>query len=123
MAPDPIADVLIAPLDQDASSAVALILARNLRHYGISCVVDGRTVRLKKKLQYADVLRSFFVVILGEAEVASGTVQLRDRDEHTDSTLQAATAAREIAVLIYTEPEVRRIEADLERALFSMRST
>lgn len=121
MGTDPIAAVLLAPLDQGPAAEVALILARDLRRYGLSCVIDAREVRLKKKLQHADVLRAFFVVIVGGHEVAAGTIQLRDRDERTEHTLQAATAAREIAVMTYTEPEVRRIETGIE--LESLRRT
>jgi histidyl-tRNA synthetase len=113
MIDEPIAAVYIAPLTDTESTGTALVLARDIRQYGISCIMDGREVRIKHKLKAANNVKSYFTVILGPDDLLAGTIQLRDMDESTQLAIPLAGAARHIAVQMLTEAEVRKIEVRL----------
>ena len=108
--PEPAAAVYLAPLPDDESVGAALMLARGIRDYGISCVVDGRSCRIGRKLDAANRARAYLAAVVGPSDIAAGTLKVRDMGESTDTVVQLATAAREIAILMLTEPEVRRVE-------------
>ena len=76
----------------------ALVLARDLRRAGIHTEVDTRGASLKSQLRRANALGCRFALILGEAEIAARTVQVKDL---------AARAQEELA-----RDEVVRILAD-----------
>jgi histidyl-tRNA synthetase len=80
-----VADALVAPLGPAA--APALVLARDLRRRGIRCEVDTRGTSLKSQLRRANTLGARVVLILGETELAEGTVQVKDLEAHTQETL------------------------------------
>ncbi|MDP9036343.1 MAG: histidine--tRNA ligase [Myxococcota bacterium] len=88
-----VVDVLIAPLGQAAISA-ALVLARPLRSGGIRCEVDTRGTSLKSQLRRANALGASIVVILGDAELAEGVVQVKDLAAHTQERMTAEEAVR-----------------------------
>ncbi len=84
--PSPVVDVYIAPLGSFAFEA-ALTLGRDLRREGVATEVDTRGGSLKSQLRRANALGCRAVLILGEAEIAAGTVQLKDLAAHAqDST-------------------------------------
>lgn len=115
---EPVAAVFFAPMTAEAESD-ALVLARDVRRYGVSAVVDGRNIRLKKKFQRASDLGSFFIIVIGDGEVAKGSVQVKDLDEHVQIEVSRGVAARELAVRVLGEGAVRDVEVVWEIEAFN----
>ncbi len=86
-------DVFVAPIGE-AAVGPALCLARDLRAAGSSAEVDARGAGMKSLLRRANNLGARFAVILGDQELAAGTVQLRDLDGRTQDAVPMADAAR-----------------------------
>jgi len=84
--PSSIVDALVAPLG-DAAVTPALKLARDLRTKGIRSEVDTRGTSLKSQLRRANAVGARIVFILGDAELAAGSVQVKDLAAHTQETL------------------------------------
>ncbi|WP_279065344.1 histidine--tRNA ligase [Muribaculum intestinale] len=61
-------------------STVSLKAAKMLRASGIAAEVYPDTVKMKKQMAYADAMRIPFVAIIGETELESGTVTLKDME-------------------------------------------
>jgi histidyl-tRNA synthetase len=75
-APPQVVDAYIAPLGENMNAA-ALALARELRRNGLSAELGDGSFRLKKSFEAADkVARS--IVILGEDELQSGILTVKD---------------------------------------------
>jgi histidyl-tRNA synthetase len=70
-------EVFVAPLGR-AVAASALVLARELRRAGVTCELDGRGASLKAMLRRASGLGARVTLIVGDAEVAEGCVQIKD---------------------------------------------
>jgi histidyl-tRNA synthetase len=69
-------DAFIAPIGL-AQNAAALVLAQELRRAGLSVEVGDGTFRLKKSFEAADKLARRMVIV-GEDEVASGILTVKD---------------------------------------------
>jgi histidyl-tRNA synthetase len=91
--PAAVVDVLVAPLGA-AAVAHALGLARDLRGKGIRTEVDTRGTSLKSQLRRANGLGARMVLILGDTEIASGSVQVKDLAGHSQETLERDQAVR-----------------------------
>ncbi len=77
----------------EGALAAALRLAHRLRDAGVSAVVGGGR-SLKSQFRHADALGARYVAILGERELASGEVTLRDmRDGQQRSLAEAELVA------------------------------
>jgi len=61
-----------------AARAIAYKLASDVRRGGASAVVGSSERSLKSQLRHADALGARFVAIMGERELADGTVSLKD---------------------------------------------
>ena len=61
-------------------STVSLKAAKMLRASGIAAEVYPDTVKMKKQMAYANAMRIPFVAIIGETELESGTVTLKDME-------------------------------------------
>ena len=70
------ADVLVIPMTADLSPAVAA--ATTLRSAGIRTQVYTEQKKFKAKLSYADKLKIPYVLLLGEDEITTGKVTLKD---------------------------------------------
>ncbi|WP_428268240.1 histidine--tRNA ligase [Haliangium sp.] len=79
----------------DQARARAMAMAYTLRVAGLRIEVDHRGVGLKAQFKRADKLKARFVVTLGEDELASGQVKLRDmnRGQETPVALAELEAA------------------------------
>src|SRR6266581_2468305 len=81
--PDPSAirndspDYFIAPIGEPAFDH-ATLLARKLRAAVKRAYLDFDTRSLKSQMRLADKLKARFVLIIGEEELKTGTLQLRD---------------------------------------------
>lgn len=82
MDPNPPVWVMFAPIDE-VSAAECLVMARDLRTWGVPTLVDGRKGKLKKKFEYAELLQCFFTIVVGPDDLAKGTVNVKDNDEST----------------------------------------
>ena len=70
------ADVLILPMTEDLSPAIAL--ATRLRAAGVRTQLYGEQKKFKAKMNYADKLGVPYVVFLGDDEIQAGLVACKD---------------------------------------------
>ena len=70
------ADVLILPMTEDLSSAIAL--ATQLRSAGVRTQLYGEQKKFKQKMSYADKLGVPYVIFLGEEEISSGVAAVKN---------------------------------------------
>jgi histidyl-tRNA synthetase len=75
-ATEPKLDAFVAPMGI-AQNAAALVLAKDLRAAGLAIEVGDGSFRLKKSFEAADKLARR-MVILGEDEIASGILTVKD---------------------------------------------
>lgn len=62
----------------EKEAAEAMKLVKALREKGVSAELYPDTAKLKKQMGYADALKIPFVAIIGEQELADGSVQLKE---------------------------------------------
>ena len=87
------ADVLILPMTEDLSPAIAL--ATELRSAGIRTQLHCEEKKFKAKMNYADKLGIPYVIFLGEDEIHAGVVAFKDMASGEQTKLSAAaTIAR-----------------------------
>jgi histidyl-tRNA synthetase len=90
-----IADAYIAPLGESLNPA-ALALARALRREGLSVELGDGSFRLKKSLEAAD-KAARRIVILGEDELQSGILTVKDFSTGNQSKVPRAELAAVLA--------------------------
>ncbi|MDE5895911.1 MAG: histidine--tRNA ligase, partial [Muribaculum intestinale] len=61
-------------------ATASLKAAKTLRAAGIAAEVYPDMVKMKKQMAYADAMRIPFVAIIGETELESGTVTIKDME-------------------------------------------
>jgi histidyl-tRNA synthetase len=88
----------VAPLGARAL-AEGLRLGRSLRQAGVVTDVDGRGNSLKSMLRRADSLGARFCVVIGDAELERGVVQLKDLAQHSQEVLELGDVVAKIARL------------------------
>lgn len=88
-APAPAPEFVIAPLGAAAETAAAT-LAHRLRRSGARVEVEPGERSLKSQMRHAGKLGARYVVLLGEDELASGRVTVRDMAERRDLRQVAA---------------------------------
>ena len=71
-----VAEVLIVPMVEDMT--VPIKLASDLRNNGINTEIFLNDKKLKAKMKYADKLEIPYVIVVGEDEVNSGIVKIKD---------------------------------------------
>ena len=82
------ADVLILPMTEDLSAAIAL--ATQLRENGIRTQLHCEEKKFKQKISYADKLGIPYVIFLGEDEIAGGVVACKDMATGEQTKLELA---------------------------------
>ena len=105
------ADVLILPMTDDLSPAIAL--ATKLRGAGVRVQLYTEQKKFKQKMSYADKLGVPYILLLGEDEITQGKVSLKNMatgeqkllgvDEAAEAVLAALKAVRDAAPI--KEPE------------------
>ena len=88
-------DAYIAPLGENLNPA-ALALARELRRGGLSVELGDGSFRLKKSFETADKIARR-IVILGEDELASGILTVKDFASGTQTKVPRAELAQSLA--------------------------
>lgn len=84
------ADVLILPMTDDLSPAVAFATA--CRSAGVKAQLYTEPKKFKAKMNYADKLGVPFVAFLGEDEVQGGVVSLKDMASGEQEKVALASA-------------------------------
>ncbi len=85
------ADAYVAPLGENLNAA-ALVLARELRRTGLRVELGDGSFRLKKSLETADRIARR-IVILGEDELQSGILTVKDFATGTQTKVPRAELA------------------------------
>lgn len=82
-------DILIIPMTEDMTKSIEL--ASDLRKEGINTEVYLNDKKLKAKFKYADKLKIPYVVVIGEDEISSNTVKIKNMEtgEETPTKLDA----------------------------------
>ena len=100
------ADVLIIPMTEDLSHAVSL--ATSMREEGLRVQIHSESKKFKTKLSYADKQGIPFVVFLGEDEINSGMITVKDMLDGAQTTASAgiltAGLREKVAVLRLKAP-------------------
>lgn len=86
------ADVLILPMTDDLSGAIAL--ATKLRAAGLRAQLYGEKKKFKAKIGYADKLGIPFVIFLGEDEIAQGKCSVKDMQSGEQQTVTSDEALK-----------------------------
>jgi len=89
------ADVMVAVFEP-AGMPHALRLAQSLRASGLRVMVYPDADKIGKQIKYADTQRIPFVAILGDSEIASGTVTVKNLTTQTQTTYDQAAAGAAI---------------------------
>ena len=88
------ADVLVIPMTEDLSPAVAAATA--LRDAGLRTQVYTEQKKFKAKLGYADKLKIPYVLLLGEDEITAGKVTLKDLTSGEQATVEIGEAIGQV---------------------------
>ena len=88
-------DVLVIPMTEDLAPAVEVSTA--LRTSGLRTQLYAEKRKFKARMSYADRLGAPFIVLLGEDELASGLLTVKDMLTSEQRSLSQADAARWIA--------------------------
>ena len=82
-----IAQVLIIPMLEDLEKPIQL--ATELRNQGIKTEIYLNNKKLKAKFKYADKLKIPYVIVIGEDEIATNTVKVKNMEtgEETECTI------------------------------------
>ncbi len=87
-------DVLVLPMTAELSPAIAL--ATRLRQSGLRTQLYAEGRKFKAKMSYADKLAVPFVAILGEEEIAAGSVTVKDMQSGAQERLPLEAACRHL---------------------------
>ena len=88
------ADVLVIPMTEDLSPAVAAATA--LRNAGLRTQVYTEQKKFKAKLSYADKLKIPYVMLLGEDEITAGKVALKNLATGEQTTVEIGEAIGQV---------------------------
>ena len=89
-----VAEVLIIPMVEDMT--VPIKLATNLRNNGINTEVFLNDKKLKAKMKYADKLEIPYVIVVGEDEVNSGIIKIKNMKIGNEKECRIEDVANEI---------------------------
>lgn len=70
-----------------AEALASMKMVKALRKEGISAEIYPETAKMKKQMGYADALNIPYVAIIGESELADGTVSLKNMTDGSQETL------------------------------------
>ena len=80
-----------------AEAAESLKLVKTLREAGISAEVYPDAAKMKKQIGYANAMGVPFFAIIGESELADGTVTVKNMADGSQQTIPAADLAAVLA--------------------------
>jgi histidyl-tRNA synthetase len=91
------ADVLVT-IWSDETAAQSLKLAQELRSAGLRVTLYPEPDKLGKQIKYADSIKVPFVCVLGESEIADGTLTIKNLRTGDQTTASRTDAAKQIKV-------------------------
>ena len=91
-------DLFIIPLGEDAKS-MALTMASDLRAEGVRTEIAFGDRALKGAMKAADKSGSRYVIVLGESEIASGSVEIKRMSDGSSSSVKIA----ELKTITFTD--------------------
>lgn len=98
--PEPdLVDVYIAPMGDEARN-IGLSIAKQLRELGVKTDFDHVGRSFKAQFKYADKLKARFVAVIGEDEVKSGRLKLKNMADGTETALPLEGFAQKAKELI-----------------------
>jgi histidyl-tRNA synthetase len=89
------ADVMVSAFDASGLSQ-AMVVADRLRRQGLRVLVYPDADKIGKQIKYADGRRIPFVALVGEDEIRSGTVTVKDLAAQTQQIYDQAAAGAAI---------------------------
>ncbi len=92
------ADVLVLPMTEDFSAAIAF--ATSLRRVGIRTQIYTEAKKFKAKMNYANQIGVPFVAFLGEDEIASSSVSIKNMRTGDQETIPLEAASEKIFMAI-----------------------
>lgn len=95
-----VVDVFVAPIGEAAQSE-ALVLGRDVRRADVRCEVDTRGAQMKALIRRSEALGAKYMLVLGESELASGKVVVKDLAARTQVEIPRADVAAHIAKLVH----------------------
>ncbi len=98
------ADVLVIPMTQDLTYPIAAATA--LRSHGVRTQLYTEPKKVKQKFVYADKLGIPYAVIIGDDEVAAGTVSVKNLQTGEQRSMPPAQAAQTIAAAIAEKKQI-----------------
>lgn len=98
------ADVLVIPMTQDLTYPIAAATA--LRSHGVRTQLYTEPKKVKQKFAYADKLGIPYAVIIGDDEVAAGTVSVKNLQTGEQRSMPPAQAAQTIAAAIAEKKQI-----------------
>ena len=102
------ADVLILPMTEDLSPAIALATA--LREAGVRAQLHCEKKKFKQKLSYADKLGIPYAAFLGEDEVSAGKVTIKDLTTGQQQTVTPEEAVALVKAGLSARPAAQPIQ-------------
>ena len=92
-------DVYITPMGDEARN-IGLSIAKQLRELGVKTDFDHVGRSFKAQFKYADKLKARFVAVIGEDEVKSGRLKLKNMADGTETALPLEGFAQKAKELI-----------------------
>ena len=81
-----ISDIIIIPMLEDLSEPIKL--ATELRNLGINTEIYSNQKKLKAKMKYADKLQIPYVIVIGEDEINSNEIKLKNMETGDEETIE-----------------------------------
>lgn len=94
-------DVYVAPVDEKVYPE-ALACAQELRASGVRCDIDLLGRKLAKQFDYANSIGAKFVIIVGEKDLATGNITLRDLAAGAEEKIPRNKIAETLRQMIHT---------------------
>ncbi len=81
-----ISDIIIIPMLEDLTKPIKL--ATELRSLGINTEIYSNQKKLKAKMKYADKLQIPYVIVIGEDEINSNAIKLKNMETGNEETVE-----------------------------------
>ena len=81
-----ISEIIIIPMLEDLSKPIKL--ATELRNLGINTEIYSNQKKLKAKMKYADKLQIPYVIVIGEDEINSNEIKLKNMETGEEETIE-----------------------------------
>lgn len=98
-----VSDVLVISMVEDLSKSIEV--ANRLRNAGINTEIYFDNKKIKAKFKYADKLNIPYVIVIGEDEIQSGKLTIKNMKEGTQEQLEIEKIIEKFFIHISTKTE------------------